>query len=531
MRHKYAFFLVVLIAFHAINNYVWLKQDNESLSKDTASHISRIIAIREKLQDIGSSGKKIAVKSGPAASISTPGGVFWPQAFHLLAAVLSLGCKDALFCIRFSNMLYFIVLIIAVYLLGKKLSGPDTGLLAAFLVSFYPAVFGLSRKCGLDFPLIAAVCLAVYFLVESDNFKKRSASIFFGICLGLALLVKAQAFIFISGPFIYTIAMGLVVREDRKKCLLNVLFSLVLATAISMLWWSRLFLKGTLETHTYTGLISKFFWIDVPLQIHKYFATFYIYLSPVFFIVFLVGIFLCLRRVARKALSFLACWILPPAIFFSGLLPYNNQRYIFPVFGALALISAIGLMQVPGRKIRRLFIALVVCAGVAQFFLASYWGSAEPFVITSDLGQPPDKNNHQAVMQKFNRIIAADGNGRKDIAIIEEEYFRADFCLRLKYFLRLADRENNVFLSAGGFIKPRFQVSKNFLANADNYRFLIAFSKDEKNPDFAGLLLYSVGVNRGMALKAIERFKSYAVMEKAMLMPEEIYIYLLRRKD
>ena len=531
MKHKYAFLLILLIAFHAVNNYVWLKQDNESLAKDTASHVNRIISIREELQNIDLFREKIPEEPGPLATVFAPGSACWPQFFHFIAALISFGCKDILFCIRFYNMLYFALLVVAVYFLGKKLFNPQAGMLAACIISFYPGVFGLSRKCGLDFPLIAFICVVAYFLLNCDNFQKRLPSILFGVSLGVATFFKVQILIFIAGPLAYVALKGLIYGRDKKGCFSNLFFSLALAAAISLIWWNRIFFIEAPEANAYAKLVFKYFSINVPLQMRKYFEALYIHMSPLFSAAFLLGLFLCFRKASRDAMFFLGCWIIPPYLFFSGMLPYNNQRYIFPVFGALTLISAMGLMQIPAKKTKRFLIASLLILGIVQFFLVSYRGALEPFVFTSEFGQPPEKNNHRAVMEKFNWIIETDCPGQKRIAIIEEQYFKTDFCIRLGYLLKVLNKENKVFLSAGGFIVPRFQVSKEFLDNVNDFQFLIAFSENEEGPDFSGLLASSISAEREAVLKVMEQFKSYMVMERAMLLPDEIYVFLLRRQE
>ena len=111
--------------------------------------------------------------------------------------------KPSLFITRMINMLYYVILIIAVYFIGKKMLDKKTGLLAAFIVSFYPGICGMSRQFEHDFPATAMVALCISSLLYTEDFKNTKYSLLFGISLGLGIFFRGQTLFFMIGPIGY----------------------------------------------------------------------------------------------------------------------------------------------------------------------------------------------------------------------------------------------------------------------------------------------------------------------------------------
>ncbi|MDD5155827.1 MAG: glycosyltransferase family 39 protein [Candidatus Omnitrophica bacterium] len=530
-KYKYALLLTALILFHAVNNYIWLRQDNESLGYDVIHHANITFSIRQDLLKIFLSGESPAEKLKSFIFLFThvtQGSLVWPRLFHFIAALMSSFVshqEDVFFWIRFSNILYFAILIVSIYLLGKKILSPAGGFLAAFFISLYPGVFGLSRKYGLDFPLIAIVSLAIYFLLSCDGFKKRSYSLFFGIASGLGMLIKCQFALFIIGPFLYTVFQEFISRQNKRNIFLNISIFITLFLAISLVWWhnilssvSRISLPGDISLEK--GRISY--------SLIYYLGVFYYNISPLLFAMFILGL-AYLKNLKKLGLFFLL-WFLVPYLFFSLFVLYNHERYVFPVFGAVALISANGLLRISNKRIKTALIFFFVFMGFIQFFKLSYNYCWSPFFASSWIVHPPQKRNHRLIMTEFNQIIQSDSSPEKSIAIIEERYFRGDSCLLLSYYLKLLNDKNDISLSADGVICPRSQVSGESLSKVNNSEFVIAFSRSPTEPDLSGLLRFSDASTRAAAQDALRQLRKYRILKRSVLSPNGIDIFLLKKE-
>jgi len=516
--------LSILVLFQGVNNYFWLKQDNESLGTDVALHVNSAVSLRQGLKSILHSEASLPQKCRSVRFLFFDNQVYWPRFVHLIAALTSFLPGDPLFWIRFSNMFYFIILIISVYLLGKKIHSPPAGLLAACFISLYPGIFGLSRKFGLDFPLIAIVSLAMYFLISSDNFRNLRYSILFGLTSGLALLIKGQFVFFLAGPFLYVVCKGFMDKDGKKKSIRNILIIAFLALAIAMVWWYKM-------TSSMWGI---YFRPTVASILPRFFILAYYHMSPLFFAAFLLGFSFYIAG-RKMPPVFLLLWIIVPFLLFSVLVIANHERYIFPVFGATALISAAGLLRFPLRKARVALIAFFIFIGIAQFFMYSYIFESCRFFW---MAHGPEQNNHRKVMDIFGRAMQEYKPGGSCIGIIEEDYLRADPAIRISYFLKLGSPENSVFLSADGYVTTypsayptaKFRASEDFLANINNFDFIVAFSQDSRRPEFWKQRELSGNSEIDILLEAEKTFRDFKVVKRNILMPEEIYVFLLKRQ-
>lgn len=421
-------------------------------------------------------------------------------------------------------------MIISIYLIGKKLFSPAAGLLSAYFISFYPSVFGLSRKFGLDFPLIAIVCLAFYFLICYDEFKNIWHSVIFGIILGVGTLIKMQFILFIIGPLFYVVIKTAKNNQDRSKHILNFVISIIIALLICLTWCHKIFsVDGAdlIYNHIFSrSILAEFKGGSFFEEIIFYLETIPFNISPIFFIVFLTGLFFYIRKLNNKGSFIIILWLLIPYLIFS-LIVTKNHRYIFPIFSAVALISAIGWLKVPiKRSIKFTLILLFIVIGIYQFFVWSYYEVNHIF-INSQWCHPPEKNNHQSIIKKFNEIIQSHNSEEKNIAIIEEEYFYGDFCVRLGYLLKALNSKNEIFLSAEGAFAPH--ISDRFLENINSYEFLIVFSEFSIEPDFSGLLTFSKESRKEFVTEIIKRFKEFRILKKGILLPERVNIFLLKR--
>jgi 4-amino-4-deoxy-L-arabinose transferase-like glycosyltransferase len=192
-RYLPAVALLGLFAFHVINNWNWVRTNVTLMGWDRSSHLAKTLIYNDVLREID------------LRSLFTA--MTWPwnrPPVPFLTAVpfyrlFGISTDVALM----SNVVYLAILLCSVYGIGRILFSRKVGLLAAFLVSFYPVLFGISRLSYVDYALTAMVALALYLLLKTDRFRHRRWSLVFGLCMGLGILTKWPFIAFAGAPIGY----------------------------------------------------------------------------------------------------------------------------------------------------------------------------------------------------------------------------------------------------------------------------------------------------------------------------------------
>ena len=182
------FCLGLLAIFHIANNWIYVSKRLTIRGWDRPAHLVRTLIYNDML-------KEIDVRSLFEAMTWS-----WnrPPLRHLTALpfyrLFGVSTDVALM----SNAVFIVMLFFSVYGIGKRMHSRSTGLLAAFLVSMYPVLFGISRLSYVDYALTAMVALIIYFLVRTEGFVRRRYSVFLGLSLGLGALTKWPVMAFVA---------------------------------------------------------------------------------------------------------------------------------------------------------------------------------------------------------------------------------------------------------------------------------------------------------------------------------------------
>jgi len=163
-------------------------------------------------------------------------------------------------------------------------------------------------------------------------------------------------------------------------------------------------------------------------------------ISPLFFLVFIFGLYFFLRSKKIKLRNFILIWVICPYMVLT-LLSYKWERYYFPSFPALALISAVGLLELKNKITRRFLISLVVMIGLFQFFELSFgkeqllYPLKKDWMRVGDWNHPPYDSNLEEVVRKF--IKAIKMNVREDVSFPGRIAILGGKEDILKYFIRV----------------------------------------------------------------------------------------------
>jgi 4-amino-4-deoxy-L-arabinose transferase-like glycosyltransferase len=247
VRYLTAAILLGLFAFHTAVNWTWTATNVTLMGWDRSSHLAKTLIYNDILREIN------------LRSLFTA--LTWPWNRPPLP-FLSVVPFYRLFGVStdvalMSNCLYLAILLWSVYGIGRQLYGRRVALLAAFLVSFYPILFSISRLSYVDYALTAMVALGIYLLLKTDGFRHRGWSLTFGVGMGLGLLTKWPFIAFAGAPIAYEawrsgalkrllfVSWGGLEGATRlRRLVTSPWFHLLAALALTAVWylpnWDRL---------------------------------------------------------------------------------------------------------------------------------------------------------------------------------------------------------------------------------------------------------------------------------------------------
>lgn len=361
--------LALLIIFHVLSN-AYIVHNSAPLGGDASFYLDASLGMHWRLRE-GQfrEALKISSRHGPFF-------LYLTQPFYFLFG-------RSLLSASLLNDVFFTVLIVSTFLLGRELVSNTAGLLSAFLVSFYPQVHGMSRVYMLDFALTAMVCLDLYLLVRTKGLTRRKASVLLGISFGLSALIKPVFIVFLVGPLIIVFFRGF--RFDlsdsiTRKKLGNFLRVLI----ISLFLYSPLFLSrpgyilGDAHrciTINLTGE-SYQFWHPDNIRHWPYIMKEY-QLLPFFWALFIVALVWSFftKAIGSDTKLTLFSFLAIPFCFFTFIVVLNkDQRFILPLTIGISLVSGIFLASIRPVTLRRILIAAVVLVGLWQYWVLCYGG-------------------------------------------------------------------------------------------------------------------------------------------------------------
>ncbi len=144
---------------------------------------------------------------------------------------------------QYINILSLGVVIVLTYVLGRLIAGSPVGLFAALMVGFLPMMTAMSRLFYSEMLLTVAVMFNLLALYKNRSFLSRRWAVAWGVSLGVGLLVKWTAPIYLGLPALWLLWKSGVIhaqfhalryfRVDLKRLLLASMAGL----GISLIWF------------------------------------------------------------------------------------------------------------------------------------------------------------------------------------------------------------------------------------------------------------------------------------------------------
>jgi 4-amino-4-deoxy-L-arabinose transferase-like glycosyltransferase len=187
--------LGLIVAASAAGNLLWIATNEVLLGNDPAGHLSRTLKVAAKLQ----------VLTPDAVIEALTATSYRPPALYLLVQPFYWRLGRTPDSAQLANVALTACLLCCTYLLGRRVAGRGTSLLAAALTAFLPLMTAVSRIFYLEPLVTLSVTAGVLCLLNSEGFTRRRWSLAWGAVVGIGLLAKWTLPVYLLLPTLLTV--------------------------------------------------------------------------------------------------------------------------------------------------------------------------------------------------------------------------------------------------------------------------------------------------------------------------------------
>jgi len=250
------------------------------------------------------------------------------------------------------------------FLVARELYNKRVAMLAALLLALMPYHVVVSRQVLLDGPLALFTSLSLYFLARFARSGRSTALAASGATIGLAVLSKEIAVVFVGAMFaFFALAPRVRLRMRDAVRTLVCVFLVVLPYPLSILIAGRSktggqYLIWQLFRRPNHGYV--FYATHVPLAI-----------GPLVLIAAAAGLWF-LRSKHSWPETLLLSWVVVPVAFFE-LWPVKGFQYLLPIAVPIAVLAARTLDALFERTTRQRWVAPALLAVIVCSLIAGNW--------------------------------------------------------------------------------------------------------------------------------------------------------------
>lgn len=258
---------------------------------------------------------------------------------------------------RIVSALVGAVTVLITYFLTRRFYGKQAGALAAVILSFIPYFVAHSRVATQEnlVTMLTTAATALFFVALDKGLLRNRLFIISGLVLGLAISTKYNAFFFLV---LFAILALVVFRREFTKSPISllknhiILIPIISLSVLYLIWpWLWPDLIGRLHesfgvrvgAERFSEPATEFFLSKYPhTNPWYYFFVYFFATTPIILLIGLALFFGKLAKVRNRYDLWFALWFLTPFLATFSPLKIDGIRYIFPVYPALAIVSAVG---------------------------------------------------------------------------------------------------------------------------------------------------------------------------------------------
>ncbi|MFC1809679.1 ArnT family glycosyltransferase [Candidatus Omnitrophota bacterium] len=358
------FILVLIVALVGIVNYRVLEQDTTIFMHDEFDYYDIAYRFSEAFEWMRDGDHRGLAQLKALWNDRS----YRPRFFTLVVGVvLYLHGTATMDSMVMANIVFMLVLVFAMYLIGRKMSGISCGLLAAFVLLMFPGVFAFSRVSMPEFSLITLVALSYMLILYGESFTKTRYSILLGITIGCGMITKITypAFVIMPLLLVFIKAMLLYCNNAKQRIVIvgNLFLVIILTLAIALQWYISHFTQLTewMPIQVFldeSGSDAKGFYMLAFVLRQLY---------PFFYVVFIaMTVVLMLRGRVNFIVTMFANIIVPVLII--CIASAEESRFTVPMLPFAALLIARGLVELKSKLIT----VMVVVIALFQFISLSF---------------------------------------------------------------------------------------------------------------------------------------------------------------
>jgi|GEM_PF-4426521 len=358
-----AFWAVVAVAavlsFHFVADLVWLSRYDCPPSWDFAGHLKKSLAYSD-LATEGRWRELVDVDEYYPPLSRLPAALAYPLFGRREAVAVS------------ANFVWFVIMVAAVFGLGRRLGGLGAGVAGALFAAFTPFLYNYTRFYALVVPTTAAAAWAMLALVYTDGFTRRYASLAFGAALALAALVKWTVVAFVLPAAVWAVLAPPGGVRSRPVRLLHFGAALATAFVVACPWYLRhLFHLVNAARHTALEAVGQ----GDPTVFTSASFTHYIsgavyQLGIVMLAAGVIAVIYCSVR-RRPGWVLILFWILG-SYFVLTLIRNKDYRFTAPLLPAFAVAFGLAFASIRPRLLQIGLAAPAAAYALAIFFITSF---------------------------------------------------------------------------------------------------------------------------------------------------------------
>ena len=233
--HFYLVFgaLLLLLLLTTLANLHWVNVNVVLVGRDSAGHLEKSLQTADALEQGGLSGLFQAVTLDN----------YRPPALYLATQFAYAIWGRSMDSAQYPNLALFVIILCLTFLLARPITGDWGAVGAAALLGMLPMATAMTRLYYMENSLTAPLLVAFFALLRSENFQRRGWSLLFGVALGLALLAKWTAPIYLVLPVLYVLWRSSFWREQCHALRTfriewpAALFAVGTGALMALTWW------------------------------------------------------------------------------------------------------------------------------------------------------------------------------------------------------------------------------------------------------------------------------------------------------
>ena len=370
-KKKIGLIILIIFLFQAIQLVSWINKDSSNPAWDQSWHA---MVSANKYMQLFEKTNLTTKQVEEIYPIFRFANNYYPPFYHISTVPFYIVFGNNYDSALLTNLFFLFILIVSSFFIGKKLYNVKAGLIISFIISTIPIHSLLMRDYLIDFSLSAMVALGFVLLLYTENFENIKYSILFGLAFGLGVLTKWSYPIYIFIPFCYSLYVFFRKNFYEKKNytkVKNIVYPLILAIIIALRWYTFSRIKILIPTilmyskigpvegdPSFLSISGLTYYFNIIINDYSFF----------YFIIFVISIIILIKNFKEsKTKTMLLLQIIFIYVFFT-LLSNKDARYILPIYIFLALFVGEFITNLNRRKIKYLFVLIIIVFGLLQNF-------------------------------------------------------------------------------------------------------------------------------------------------------------------